>query len=82
MIDQDYSLEELKSILKIMEKDVRVIKQKSVIDNRPMRSAWTPDYLKMKGIVYKEFVAKHGKQKIWEDLESLTVSEFESQYAL
>lgn len=60
----------------------KIVAKNISIDDRSIRAAWNPEYLEMKGIVYKEFVAKYGKEMIWHDLSMLTVNEFELRYGL
>lgn len=59
----------------------------SKADQRPMRPAngkavWNDAYIKAKGIDYADFIAKHGKQQVYDDLGSMTVIEFETKYGL
>lgn len=59
----------------------------SKADQRPMRPAngkavWNDAYIKAKGIDYAAFLAKHGKQQVYDDLGSMTVIEFETKYGL
>lgn len=59
----------------------------SKADQRIMRPAngkavWNDAYIKAKGIDYADFIAKHGKQQVYDDLGSMTVIEFETKYGL
>lgn len=59
----------------------------SKADQRPMRPAngkavWNDAYIKAKGIDYADFISKHGKQQVYDDLGSMTVIEFETKYGL
>jgi hypothetical protein len=59
----------------------------SKADQRIMRpengkAVWSPEYLKAKGINHAEFLAKHGKDQVYNDLKVMTVIEFETKYSL